>query len=131
MANYKTLEAYSVFTPPSNQVLFPSYIPAQLEQNLAGEVQSSPSQTNPDEVGSSVQQIPVRSHWELKSSNPKHYEPLKSNPIRPDDFHKFGDKNKSESHQQTESSQKPKSESPVQNYSTSPAQSQMYAMKRK
>jgi len=100
MANYKSLEAYSVFTPPSDQVLFPSYIPTHLEKKLAVEVQSSPSKTHPDQVGS-VQQIPVRSNWESKSVNPKYYQELRSHPIRPDDFHHYGSKqNESEQEEQ-------------------------------
>lgn len=43
MANYTALEAYSLFTPPSNQLLFQAQIPAHL-QEVPRPVASSPAE---------------------------------------------------------------------------------------
>jgi hypothetical protein len=137
MANYTSLEAYTIFTPPSERLLFPSYIPSFLQKEV--ERQSSPSQADPEQVGSnydsSVEQIPVRTHWETKSTNAKNY--VISNSVNSDENHQGGAEQKEspqedsqQSHDESLHSQQ-ESVSPVQVYSVSPAQSQMYAMKRK
>jgi hypothetical protein len=106
MAHYIALEQYSVFTPPSNQ-LFAAQQPVQNAPAEPIAVQESPEAAAPIVVGSA-------------SPNYGNYG---SNPVKPDDFHKFGETNPSEGEE--------KQESLVSVYSATPAKSQMYAMRRK
>jgi hypothetical protein len=105
MANYTALEAYALFTPPSEHLLFPTHVPLQLQAASPIEVsapvsespntvpvQPSPSPSSPEEAGYPYDESPINSSNEPVSAV--------DNSI-------------------------------VKAHSASPAMSQLYAMKRK
>jgi len=106
MANYIALDQYSVFVPPSSQL----FTEQQTVSSSEPPVQQSPETASPIVVGSA-------------SPNYGNYG---SNPIRPDDFHKFG-----ESKEEPAEKGNAEEDSLVSIYSVTPAKSQMYAMRRK
>lgn len=119
MAHYISLEQYSVFTPPSNQL----FAAQQSVQNAPEEpiaVQESPDAAAPIVVGSAS---PNYGNYGSNPIKPDDFNKFGTNPVKPDDFHKFGESNPSDGEE--------KEESLVSVYSATPAKSQMYAMRRK
>lgn len=102
MANYTALDSYSMFMPPSDNLLFRSYAPQNMKyadddySPAPIPVQPSPAPSSPEVVGSESP-----NEADAYSPNFFNYSPqaqpvpsaqskMKSNPVKDDDWHKKG-----------------------------------------